>query len=215
MSLDNKLILNHMGDQKLTRRQRQILDFVTNYQRRMGYSPSYREIADSFDLSSSATIHEHIKSLEDKGFLKTGRNEARSIELVDAEPNWSQSFELSLAGLITAGVPIEAVEERETISIPASMVRDPLLSFALRVKGESMIEDGILDGDYVVVEKKDSPANGDTVVALIDNQYATLKRFYREKDRIRLQPANKTMKPIFVTKVQIQGVVRGVLRKYA
>ncbi|HRH21670.1 MAG TPA: S24 family peptidase, partial [bacterium] len=104
---------------------------------------------------------------------------------------------------------------RETISIPASLVRDPLASFALRVKGESMIEDGILDGDYVVVEKMSNPANGDTVVALIDNQYATLKRFYKEKDRIRLQPANKNMKPIFVTKVVIQGIVRGVLRKYA
>ncbi len=204
-----------MGDQKLTKRQRQILDFVTNYQRRMGYSPSYREIADSFELSSSATIHEHINALEDKGFLTKGANEARSIELVQSEANWTGSFELSLAGLITAGVPIEAVEERETISIPASLVRDPLASFALRVKGESMIEDGILDGDYVVVEKMSNPANGDTVVALIDNQYATLKRFYKEKDRIRLQPANKNMKPIFVTKVVIQGIVRGVLRKYA
>ena len=204
-----------MGDQKLTKRQRQILDFVTNYQRRMGYSPSYREIADSFELSSSATIHEHINALEDKGFLTKSANEARSIELVQSEPNWTQSFELSLAGLITAGVPIEAVEEHETISIPASLVRDPLASFALRVKGESMIEDGILDGDYVVVEKMSNPANGDTVVALIDNQYATLKRFYKEKDRIRLQPANKNMKPIFVTKVVIQGIVRGVLRKYA
>ena len=204
-----------MGDQKLTKRQRQILDFVTNYQRRMGYSPSYREIADSFELSSSATIHEHINALEDKGFLTKAANEARSIELVQSEPNWTQSFELSLAGLITAGVPIEAVEEHETISIPASLVRDPLASFALRVKGESMIEDGILDGDYVVVEKMSNPANGDTVVALIDNQYATLKRFYKEKDRIRLQPANKNMKPIFVTKVVIQGIVRGELRKYA
>jgi repressor LexA len=181
----------------------------------MGYSPSYREIADSFELSSSATIHEHINALEDKGFLTKGANEARSIELVQSEANWTGSFELSLAGLITAGVPIEAVEERETISIPASLVRDPLASFALRVKGESMIEDGILDGDYVVVEKMSNPANGDTVVALIDNQYATLKRFYKEKDRIRLQPANKNMKPIFVTKVVIQGIVRGVLRKYA
>ena len=199
----------------MTKRQRQILDFVTNYQRRMGYSPSYREIADSFELSSSATIHEHINALEDKGFLTKSANEARSIELVQSEPNWTQSFELSLAGLITAGVPIEAVEEHETISIPASLVRDPLASFALRVKGESMIEDGILDGDYVVVEKMSNPANGDTVVALIDNQYATLKRFYKEKDRIRLQPANKNMKPIFVTKVVIQGIVRGVLRKYA
>lgn len=199
----------------MTKRQRQILDFVTNYQRRMGYSPSYREIADSFELSSSATIHEHINALEDKGFLTKGANEARSIELVQSEANWTGSFELSLAGLITAGVPIEAVEERETISIPASLVRDPLASFALRVKGESMIEDGILDGDYVVVEKMSNPANGDTVVALIDNQYATLKRFYKEKDRIRLQPANKNMKPIFVTKVVIQGIVRGVLRKYA
>ncbi len=204
-----------MGDQKLTKRQRQILDFVTDYQRRVGYSPSYREIAENFDLSSTATIHEHVKSLEDKGFLTTGRNEARSIELVRMEPVWAQAFELALAGLITAGEPIEAIEEHETISIPASLVRDPEASFALKVKGESMIEDGILDGDYVVVEKMSNPSNGDTVVALIDNQFATLKRFYKEKGRIRLQPANKTMKPIYVTRVEIQGIVRGVLRMYA
>jgi repressor LexA len=203
-----------MVDQKLTKRQRQILDFVTDFKRRLGYSPSYREIADNFELSSTATIHEHIKMLEDKGFIATNHNSARSIELIKMETNWTQAFELSLAGLITAGEPIEAIEERESISIPATMVRDPEISFALKVKGLSMIDDGILDGDYVIVEKMSTPDNGDVVVALIDHNYATLKRFYKENGRIRLQPANKTMKPIFVDKVEIQGVVRGIIRQY-
>jgi len=203
-----------MGDQKLTKRQREILDYVTDFQRRLGYSPSYREIADNFQLSSTATIHEHIKTLEDKGFLRTGHNEARSIELVRLETNWTQAFELALAGLITAGEPIEAIEEHESIAIPASLVRDPESSFALRVKGRSMIDDGIMDGDYVIVEKMSTPDNGDVVVALIDHNYATLKRFYKEKGRIRLQPANRTMKPIYVDKVEIQGVVRGIIRQY-
>lgn len=203
-----------MGDQKLTKRQRQILDFVTDYQRRLGYSPSYREIAEEFGLSSTATIHEHIQSLAEKGFLKTDHNAPRSIELIKMETNWTQALEISLAGLITAGEPIEAVEEHESISIPATMVRRPEISFALKVKGRSMIEDGIMDGDYVIVEKMSTPDNGDVVVALIDRNYATLKRFYKENGRIRLQPANKTMKPIYVDKVEIQGVVRGIIRQY-
>lgn len=204
-----------MGDQKLTKRQRQILDFLTEFSNQFGYAPSYREIALHFNLSSPATIHGHIQILQDKGFLRTDFNQPRSIELLRIEPNWAQAVELTLAGLITAGEPIEAIEERETIAVPADFVTDSFNSYVLRVKGESMIEDGILDGDYVVVERNPSPQNGDIVVALLNNAYATLKKFYREANRIRLQPANSTMKPIYVHDPIIQGVVKGVIRKFA
>jgi len=121
---------------------------------------------------------------------------------------------LPLAGLITAGEPIEAIEEKETIAIPVDLAPNSANSFVLRVKGQSMIEDGIFDGDYVVVERNPSPKNGDVVVALLDNAYATLKRFYRERDRIRLQPANSTMKPIYCYDPVIQGTVKAVIRKF-
>jgi len=147
--------------------------------------------------------------------LKTSFNQARSIEIVPAKVNWTASLELPLAGLITAGAPIEAVEEKDTIAVPADFVTDSANSYVLRVKGESMIEDGILDGDYVIVERNPSPRNGDVVVALLDNVYATLKKFYRESKRIRLQPANAAMKPIYSADPLIQGVVRGVIRKFA
>jgi repressor LexA len=135
--------------------------------------------------------------------------------LVEANVNWAEAIELPLAGLITAGEPIEAVEGTETIAVPANFVTDSFNSYVLKVKGESMIEDGILSGDYVIVERNPSPRNGDVVVALLNNAYATLKKFYREPNRIRLQPANSTMKPIYVQDPLIQGVVRGVIRKFA
>jgi len=198
----------------LTKRQREILDFITEFMEKNDYAPSIREIGDNFNLSSPATIHVHIENLKKKGFLKTSYNEARSIELVPAEVNWAQAIELPLAGLITAGEPIEAVEQKETIAIPADFVTDKANSFVLRVKGKSMIEDGILDGDYVIVERNPSPRSGDVVVALLNNAYATLKKFYREANRIRLQPANSSMKPIYSRDPLIQGVVRGVIRKF-
>lgn len=203
-----------MGD-NLTKRQRQILDFVADFKNKNGYAPSYREIGEHFNLNSPATIHAHIKNLEQKGLLKVSHNEARSIELISQEINWAQAIEIPLAGLITAGEPIEAMEEREAIAIPVDFVRDPANSFVLKVRGESMIEEGILDGDLVIVERNNSPRNGDVVVALLDNAYATLKKFYREAKRIRLQPANSTMKPIYAADPLIQGVVRGIIRKYA
>jgi len=199
----------------LTKRQRQILDFINDFIDKNGFSPSLREIGKNFNLSSSATIHAHIKNLKDKGFLKTNYNKARSIELFSAKENFVKSIELSLAGLITAGEPIEAVEETETIAVPTSLATDNINNYVLKVKGVSMIEDGILDGDYVVIERNPSPQNGDVVVALLDNAYATLKKFYRETNRIRLQPANSTMKPIYVKDPLIQGIVRGVIRKFA
>lgn len=204
-----------MGDQKLTKRQRQILDFITDFSERAGYAPSFREIGEALNLSSPATVHEHIKSLSAKGFLTTDYNRPRSIELVKIAPNWAQAVELTLAGLITAGEPIEAVEERETIAVPIDFVSDSINSYVLRVKGESMVEEGILDGDYVVVERNPSPANGDVIVALLNNTYATLKKFYREANRIRLQPANSAMAPIYVQDLIVQGVVRAVIRRFA
>jgi repressor LexA len=199
----------------LTKRQRQILDFITEFVGKNGYAPSLREIGEHFKLSSPATIHAHIDNLKKKGFLKTSYNEARSIELVPTEVNWAQALELPLAGLITAGEPIEAIEEKETIAVPADFVADKANSYVLRVKGESMIEDGILDGDYIIVDRNPSPHNGDVVVALLNNAYATLKKFYREANRIRLQPANAKMKPIYTKDPLIQGIVRGVIRKFA
>ena len=199
----------------LTKRQRQILDYITDFSKENGYAPSLREIGDHFDLSSPATVHAHVENLKAKGFLKTSYNEARSIELKPAKAKWHEVLELPLVGLITAGEPIEAIEDKETIAVPADFVRDTVNSYVLRVKGESMIDEGILSGDYVIVERNPSPKNGDVVVALLNNAYATLKKFYREKARIRLQPANTTMKPIYAKDPLIQGIVRGVIRKFA
>jgi repressor LexA len=203
-----------MGD-NLTKRQRQVLDFITEFTRSKGYAPSYREIGENFNLSSPATVHAHIQALKQKGLLKNSFNEARSIEIINTNVNWLASLELPLVGLITAGEPIEAIEEKEAISVPADFVNDSANSYVLRVKGESMIEDGILDGDFVIVERNPSPKDGDIVVALLNNAYATLKKFYREQKRIRLQPANSNMKPIYSADPLIQGVVRGVIRKFA
>ena len=194
----------------LTKKQKQILDFITQFIQSYDYAPSYREIAEHFGLSSTATIHEHVMALEDKGLI-TSSHSARSLEVVHSR--FGRSIELPLVGLITAGAPIEAIEEKETIAIPENLVRDEN-SFVLKVRGESMIEEGILDGDYVICERNFYPKNGDVVVALLDNTYATLKKYYREEKRIRLQTANKTMKPIYAKNPAIQGVVRGILRSF-
>ncbi len=202
-----------MGE-NLTKRQRQILDFINDFSNRHKYSPSYREIGEHFNLNSPATIHAHIKSLIEKRFLKNSFNKSRSVEIIENDINIAQAIELPLIGLITAGEPIEAIEEKEKISVPNELVSDKANSYVLKVRGESMIDEGILDGDMVIVERNSSPANGDIVVALLDNAYATLKKFFKEKDRIRLQPANSNMKPIYVHDPLIQGVVKGLIRKF-
>ncbi len=201
----------------LTKKQRHVLDSIESFVKNHGYTPSYREIAEELGLSSPATVHQHIKALCEKGIINTGNNgEARSIEVVEAGPMSPLAIMLPLAGLITAGIPIEAVEENEAMAVPADFVVDPLNSYILKVKGRSMIEDRIFDGDYVIVERNPSPKNGDIVVALLDNAYATLKRFYREKDHIRLQPANSTMDPIIIRgDINIQGIVRAVMRRFS
>ncbi|MDD4995385.1 MAG: transcriptional repressor LexA [Patescibacteria group bacterium] len=200
--------------QNITKKQKGVLDFILNYIKDNGLSPSVREIAEELNLSSPATVHEHLQNLRDKGFLKIKPEKIRGLEPAAGMLNLSRAIALPLAGLITAGEPIEAVEERETMAVPADIVVDGANSYILRVKGRSMIEDGILDGDYVIVERNPSPKNGDVVVALLDNAYATLKRFYREAGRIRLQPANSAMQPIYVKDLIVQGVVKAVVRKF-
>lgn len=198
----------------LTKRQSEILDFIKSFVMDYDYAPSYREIGDAMGISSTATIHQHVQALKGKGFLRSDASEARSISLTKKVMKLGKTIELPLVGLITAGEPIEAVEQNETIGVPADLIKDEN-SYVLKVKGESMIDEGIWSGDYVVVERNHSPRNGDVVVALLNNAYVTLKKFYREPKRIRLQPANATMKPIYCKDVAIRGVVRAIIRTFA
>lgn len=198
----------------LTPKQKAILEYIVNASLQTGYAPSLPEIAKEFGLKSVATVHEHLTSLEAKGYIRRNPNQPRGIELTRQSARTGRTILLPLSGFITAGQPIEAVETHETFAVPAQFVVDSFNSYVLRVRGESMIEEGIFDGDYVVVERNPSPSNGDVVVALLDNAYATLKKFYREKTRIRLQPANRTMKPIYARHVNIQGIVRAVIRRF-
>lgn len=194
----------------LTKKQKNILDFITNFINEHDYAPSYREIGEYFHLSSVATVAEHIDALKQKGYLEKQLNCARSLQLTPAyEP---EHFEAPLLGLIAAGAPIEAIRTHETIDIPRDMIGKQ--TFALKVRGDSMKEDGILDGDYVIIEQCPSPRNGEIVVALLDKENVTLKRFYREGDHIRLQPANSAYAPIISRKVIVQGRVKGVIRKF-
>ncbi len=200
----------------LTKKQKEVLDFIESFIKDAGYTPSYREIAKGLGLSSASTVYQHIQALCEKGVINTGEDGcARSIELVETDALSPLSIMLPLAGVITAGEPIEAVEQNEAIAIPTDFVVDAENSYVLKVKGRSMIEDGIFDGDYVVIERNSSPKNGDVVVALLDNAFATLKRFYREANYIRLQPANSTMQPIIIKgDINIQGIVRAVIRRF-
>lgn len=194
----------------LTKRQKEFLDFIEQFIESHDYAPSYREIADHFQLGSIATVADHLENLTEKGYITRDHHEARSLQLT---PRWDErTFEIPLMGSIVAGYPIQAIRTNETIDIPRDMMGKNV--FALKVRGESMIEDGIFDGDYIIIEQTDNPRNGEIVVALLDNENATLKRFYREKDRIRLQPANSNFKPIYSNKVVVQGRVKGVIRKF-
>lgn len=200
----------------LTPKQKQILGFIENFIKENEYAPSYREIADHFGFSSVATVAEHVENLKLKGYLSTDDSGYRSLKVVGVEIDQDSNFlgmAIPLLGAIQAGKPIEAIRTSETLEVPRDMMAKNV--FALRVKGDSMIEDAIMEGDFVVVEPCQSPKNGDIVVALINKDEVTLKRFYREKDHIRLQPANKKYQPIRVKKVVIQGKVRGVIRKFS
>lgn len=202
----------------LTPKQKEVLDFIVSFINEQGYPPSFREIASGLQLASPSTVHVHIQALRERGYLRGGGSSGepgmRNLEPTDKAVSWGRAVILPLKGLITAGLPIEAIEERETFAVPVDLVPDSANSYVLRVRGDSMIEDGIFDGDYVIIERNPSPKNGDVVVALLDNAYATLKRFYRERDRIRLQPANSTMKPIYCYDPLIQGVVKAVIRSF-
>src|SRR5579862_5896944 len=209
------------GAMTLTKRQKEVLDFLVSFVNKHGYSPSFEEIAHALKLTSLATVHKHITTLERKGFIRRGYNQSRSIEVTQLpKPIREQvldrhTVELPLMGRIAAGRPLEAVEDRETLSLGEFARSDK--SFVLQVKGNSMIEDHIMNGDYVVIEPTQVANPGETVVALVGNDEATLKRFYREAGgKIRLQPANSEMPPIIVpaAEVKIQGRVVGVLRKY-
>lgn len=194
----------------LTKKQKQILDFISNFIFSEGYSPSYREIAKHFGFSSVATVAEHVNNLKNKGYLDSENGLARSIEINN---KWQEEcFSIPLAGSIAAGFPIQAVRTPETLDIPRDMTGPGV--YALKVKGDSMIDDGILDGDYVVLEECKNPKNGDIVVALLDKENVTLKRYYKEKNYIRLQPANKKYAAIKTRYVDVQGKVKGIIRKF-
>jgi repressor LexA len=202
----------------ITKRQRQVYDFLQEFIQRNGYSPSFEEIGDGLGLSSLATVHKHISNLEKKGLLKRDYNRSRSIDVLPVRGMFKRmlpkDLALPLMGRIAAGQPIEAVETPETISL-GDITRSKDV-FVLQVKGESMKDEHIVDGDYVLVEKTNNAHDGEIVVALVEGTDATLKRLFREGANIRLQPSNTAMKPIIVPakSVQLQGRVIGVLRKY-
>jgi repressor LexA len=198
------------------RRQRQILDYIKQHIQISGSAPTLREIASSLGVSSLATVHEHLTTLEEKGLIKRKSGKTRSIKLVDESDNTvSEGVEVPILGYIAAGAPIEPyTDPSASMSIPPSMASSRKRTYLLQVKGESMIEEQIRDGDYVVIEQVETANNGDIVVALLDNGMATLKRFFKETTRVRLEPANSTMSPIFVKNVRIQGRVVGLIRKY-
>ena len=200
----------------LTKRQKEILDYIQTFIEERGYAPSFEEIAESFGYSSLATVHEHLSNLERKGYIRKSYNESRSIEVVPDETG-SQAVELPLLGAVAAGLPIEAIASAETLAVPSDMVRPGHKNYVLRVEGNSMIDEQIRDGDYIVVKAKNTAENGETVIALVGGESATVKKLYRERDnRVRLQPANATMEPLFVdaNDLTVQGVVVGVIRKY-
>lgn len=200
----------------LYKRQKQILDFIGQYIQKNGYSPTLQEIANAMGLSSLATVHEHLQTLAKKGVLRKYEGSVRGLEVIEqTRAPILEGLELPLVGYIAAGKPIEAIEDPDqTMSIPPQLVSGKKRSFVLQVKGESMKDDGILDSDFVICEQANTATNGDIVVALLENGVATLKRFFREKDRIKLEPANTQMQPIYATEVIIQGIVRAVIRKY-
>ncbi|MBN2445513.1 MAG: transcriptional repressor LexA [Phycisphaerae bacterium] len=196
----------------LTPKQLRVLTFIRDFSRARGYAPTMQELADEFGVSK-VTVFEHIAALQKKGYLKRLRHKARSLQLSgDIDFPDERATCLPLVGVIAAGHPIEAIEDRETVDLEEMFV-SPHGNFVLRVTGDSMIDDNICDGDYVIAERRDTASDGETVVALLDDGEATLKRFYRDPRGVRLQPANPAYEPIIVQNVTIQGVVVGILRR--
>jgi repressor LexA len=199
----------------ITRRQKEVLDFLTSFTSKNGYSPSYEEIAQGLQLSSLATVHKHVTNLQTKGLLQRAHNRSRSIDVLPQRPAKKAFDRLPLLGRIAAGQPMEAIETAESISLGDIIGTREV--YALEVRGDSMRDEHIVSGDYVLVERTGTAREGEIVVALIDGTDATLKRFYREGEMVRLQPSNAEMAPIYAParNVAIQGKVLGVLRKYA
>lgn len=200
----------------LYKRQKQILEFLNIYIGKFGHAPTLVEIAKKIGVKSLATVHEHLQTLEKKGLIKRSSGLVRGIEIVDQKiSNIVKGIELPLSGFIAAGLPIEPyTDPSATFAVAPNLVSAQKKSYVLQVKGESMIEDGILDGDFVVVEETNQAKNGDIVVAMIDNGVVTLKRFFKESDRVRLEPANSSMQPIYAKNVTIQGKCVAVIRRY-
>ena len=199
----------------LTRRQKEILEYLNEFIDREGYAPTIEEIAEHFSLRSLATVHKHLTNLQEKGLIRRAWNRSRALELVPTEVK-VHAVELPLLGRVAAGSPIEAIEASETIFVPEDMIGRKE-TYVLQVKGDSMIEEQIRDGDYVIVENRTTADDGEMVIALLDGENVTLKKLYREgHGQVRLQPANARLKPLVVDqdRLRIQGVVIGVLRKY-
>ena len=200
----------------LTKRQREILTYLGSYTTSNGFAPSFEEIAEEFNYNSLATVHEHLSNLERKGYIKRSYNESRAIEILPHETQ-PRAVDLPLLGAVAAGVPIEQIASGETVCVPESFLRKSGSHYALKVRGQSMIDAHINDGDVVVVNERRSADNGEMVIAMMHGTSATVKKFYRERDgRIRLQPANETMEPLYVHEndISIHGVVVGVLRRF-
>jgi repressor LexA len=200
----------------LTRKQREILDFLTSSIARQGFAPSLEEIAEQFNYQSISTVHEHLSNLERKGYIRRTFNESRSTEVLPPRGTIGAT-EIPLLGAVAAGYPIESVMAGEVVAVPDEMLPRRGPNYALKVRGDSMIEEQIADGDLVVVNGRDAADNGEMVIALVNGNEATVKRFYREPNGwIRLQPANATMRPLRFREddVLIQGVVVGVIRKF-
>jgi len=203
----------------LYKRQKQILDYICQNINKYGCAPTLTEIAQYLGLSSLATVHEHLSVLEKKGLIRRYKGAVRGIELIGGEANNVKTrrdfFELPVLGFIACGEPIEPyTDPNATLAVNSALVKSGDKSYVLQAKGDSMIDDGILSGDYVVVREQKEANNGDIVVAVLRNGFATLKRFYREANRIRLQPANSAMSPIFVREVEIRGKVVAVIRQF-
>jgi repressor LexA len=199
----------------LTKRQKEILDYVQGYTAQQGYAPTLAEIGLHFGLTSLATVHKHLTNLEEKRLIRRQRNRSRALEVVQEIRKRGASVEVPLLGMVAAGSPIEAVEINDSLAVPEELVRDKKV-FVLQVKGDSMIDEQILDGDLILVQARSSAENGETVVALVDGG-STVKKFYREAGgQIRLQPANENLEPIWAPEdhVEVRGVVVAVIRKY-
>lgn len=202
------------------KKEREVLEYLAQFQRQFGYSPTLKEIAGATGHRSNSTVHSLIKSLVDKGYIQKVDGNNRVLKIVDQKVTFSllgstASIELPLMGYIAAGKPLEPHSDpNATFHISASMISGKRTAYVLQVKGSSMIEDGILDGDYVVIEKTNTAVNGDIVVALVDNNMATLKRFYNENGKVVLKPANAEMEPIYPNSLTIQGKAVGIVRKF-